>query len=216
MVHRDPQTGQFVKGSASHYEDLEQVTFSVNTGAEAADLTGSTGFASGDVVGFEGVQVLDYDDIADRSEHLELIQAVHRVVIYANSTETADGTIKGVAELSTSPTRDIAVDLFNVQDIADSNIGVTAGIDNSDSIDLVGPPLAAVGHAPHSDGGTGTGGGGAAGADTLNHYPPEGRLATFDPRDELFLNGAMEVWNIDDAGAHMDVHGQHLYGVIED
>lgn len=216
MPGRDPQTGQFVANAESHYDDLEQVSWSVNTGISAADLTGATAFDGGDIGTFEGLQVLDYDDIADRSEHLELIMATHRVVVYSNSTATADGTVKGVAEISTSPSRDIAIGLFGASDIADSNIVQSVGTDQSDSIDIVGPPLVAVAHAPFSDGASGVGGGGAAGDDTLEHRPPQGRLATFDPRDELFLNGAIEVWNIDDAGVHMDVHGQHLYGVIED
>jgi hypothetical protein len=45
-------------------------------------------------------------------------------------------------------------------------------------------------------------------------FPAE--FGRFHPRDELFINGEFRAWNIDDAGIHAAVAGQHVYGVISD
>lgn len=184
-------------------------------GSPAGDLTGGTGFDGGQVGRFEGVEAIDYDDLVDRNEQLVLLSAVHRLTAYANSTETADGNVRAAVEVSSSPSRDVADSLVGPDDVADSSTGNVEVFDFSlsDSIDLLGRPLLAVGHAPFSDGASGVGGGGSVGTDEvkLSGLPPS--LGRFHPRDELFVNGTFEVWNIDDAGIHFEVTLQHVYGV---
>lgn len=216
VPHRDPETGQFVSGS--EYADIEVASFSVNAGVTAADLSGATGFDGGDQPGFEGAEILDYDDIVDRNEELHLLSAEHRIDLFVNSTETADGTVLGAFEVSASPSRTDVTTEAGAARTADLVTGTTIVGDTGrdDTIDVVGRPLVATGHAPFSDSSTGVGGGGSAGEDTYDStvFPTE--MGRFHPRDELFLNGQFTVWNIDDAGIHAQLTGQHVYGVIEE
>lgn len=206
MPRRDPETGQFVSGA--QFNDYEVATFDARIGIEAANNGGGTGF-TGEFTGFEGVELLDYDELVDRNEVLHLLEAHHVVAVYANSTETEDGTVRFLGEVSASPARQSVGNLAsNVQDG-----DVVGGISTDDSIDILGRPLTAVGHAPFSDSASGVGGGGSAGEDRVEVVHPPGPVARFHPRDELFLNGVFNTWNIDDSGIHAEVVGQHTYGV---
>jgi len=216
LAARDPQTGQFVEQSS--FDDIEVATFSANVGVEAADLTGTTGFNGGDRNSFEQVEVVDYDDIVDRNEELVLLSARHRLSSYLNSTETADGTVSVAAEISASPS---LTDVTNRA--ANPSSGNAFGPDNvmgrresDDSIDVLGRPMVAVAHGPYTDGASGTGGGGSAGEDLVQLDGAPAEFGRFHPRDELFVNGRIVVWNVDDAGAHASISGQHVYGVLSD
>lgn len=213
---RDPETGQFQSMDEAAFDDVEVATFEAYVGVQASDLTGGTGFNGGDDAVFEGVELIDYDDLVDRNEELHLLEAQHAINVYANSTETADGTVRAAVEISASPSRTVAA-LGPSSAIADSTGGArSASVGTDDSIDLIGRYLQAIGQAPFSDSTTGVGGGGSAGEDRVTVEAPPGPVARFHPRDELFLNGAFDAWNIDDAGIHVDVYGQHVYGVVED
>lgn len=209
MPHRDPETGQFLP--ERDFNDIEVASFNSRVAVAAADLNGTTG-TGGESDAFEGLELIDYDDLVDRNESLYLLRAEHRLTAYANSTETADGTVRAQVEISASPSRNLP------QGVATGAISspVIGGNKTDDTIDLIGRPMTAVGHAPFSDGATGVGGGGSAGEDSLviENIPPE--MGSFHPRDELFLNGLFVAWNIDDAAVHLDVTGQHVYGVLAD
>lgn len=217
MVTRDPQTGQFRSGES--FDDVEVVSFKAAVGIPAADLGGAAAFAGGSDAVFEGVPLIDYDDVVDRNESLVLLSGHHALVVYENSTSTADGSVRAMVEVSASPSRQVAGALGGQSDVADEAGGVDLlHRSQSDTIDVLGRPMTAVGQAPFSDGTTGVGGGGSAGEDSVDlegaDLPRE--VAEFHPRDELFLNGSFDVWNTDDTGVHADVVGQHVYGVVSD
>jgi hypothetical protein len=217
MPHRDPETGQFLPHDGSRYEDIEVVTASFNTGVQAGDLDGTTGYG-GEPEEFEGLQLLDYDEVVDRNESLHLLHADHRLSVIPNSTETADGTLKAAVSVSASPALSDAT-----RTAAQANQGSFGGsapvvgqANQDDSIDIVGRPLLAFATGPFSDGGTGVGGGGSEGGDNYSTDVFPAEYGRFHPRDELFLNGRIVTYNIDDAGVHVDGVIQHVYGVIED
>lgn len=212
--HRDPETGKFVAGEA--FDDIEVATFQADIGVAAADLTGGTGFAGGQVLQFESVDVVDYDDLVDRNESLRLLSASHALTVSVNSTETADGTVRGYVEVSTSPSEQVSEAIVNSALDGDVSAGLVGSPDSDDSIDVIGRPLLAVGHAPFSDSATGVGGAGSAGHDQVDVENVPEEIGRLHPRDDLFVNGAIRPWNIDDAGVHIDVTGQHVYGVLDD
>lgn len=216
MAARDPQTGQFVSSSES-YDDIEVATFEADIGAAAADLDGLTDF-DGEFADFEGHLVIDYDDLVDRNEELHLLSAQHGLNVYQNSTATADGTVRAYAEVSSSPSRSIlpGITTASLQGDTTDGAGVVGGQASfSDTIDVIGRPMEATAHGPFSDGATGVGGGGSAGSDSVEVHNPPTEMARFHPRDELFVNGRFNVWNISDAGIHITVVGQHVYGVAD-
>lgn len=213
-VPRDPETGQFLPRGAEQFDDIEVATFAAGAGVAAANMTGGTGFEGGDVFSFEGLTILDYDEYVDRNEELHLITAYHELTVFANSTETADGNVVASVEVSSSPSLSGAVAPVTTNSQFDGD--VAGGTVDNDSIDTIGRPLQATGHAPFSDGATGVGGGGSEGHDTVAVAGLPSALARFHPRDELFFNGVLKAWNIDDAGIHALVQGQHVYGVARD
>lgn len=213
MAARDPETGQFV--SSHGYDDVEVISGSARYGVQAADLSGGTGFGGGDGYTMEGTVLLDYDDIVDRNERLDLIAGVHHLNVYVNSTGTADGTARLAAEISASPSLDVAQGI-GVGSAQSPDAEVVGGDVVSDTIDIIGRPLVATGTQPFSDTATGVGGGGAAGDDEVELRDLPEQVREFHPRDELFLNATLDGWNIDDAGIHWDVTYQHFYGVTTD
>jgi len=212
MPHRDPETGQFVAHS-NQYDDIEVASFGATVGIPAADLDGSAAFTGGDGGLFEGLEIIDYDEIVDRNEELVLLSAHHALSVMVNSTETADGSVRAAVEVSASPSRSTVT--LRAQDQTgsdlDGDVDGTGTFD--DTIDLVGRPLIGAATGPFSDGSTGVGGGGAAAADRYEMAMAPAEFGRFHPRDELFLNGQFEADNIDDAGIHASVSGQHVYGV---
>lgn len=203
------------------FDDIEVVSFSANAGVQASNLSGTTGFQGGDEQEFEGLELVDYDEIVDRNEELRLLYVAHALSVYANSTETEDGTVAASVEISADPSlTDVgrgATDLGtgSVPGTGKDSADVVGLARSDDTIDIIGRALTAVGTGAFSDTTNGTGGGGAAGHDSYDSevFPME--MGRFHPRDELFLNGRFASWNIDDAGIHIGVEGQHIYGVME-
>lgn len=117
-------------------------------------------------------------------------------------------------ELSAAPSLNAGVrTIANAVNEFDDPVSGQATADDSIDVILHGK---AVGHGPITDGTNGVGGAGSAGESELREtqYPEE--FGRFHPRDELFLNGHIRVWNVDDAGVHVDMNGQLLFGVIAD
>lgn len=200
-----------------HFDDIEVVSVSGNVGIEASNLTGATGFNPSDRDTFEGVELLDYDEIVDRNEELVLLSAFHSIVVYVNSTSTADGTVACAVEVSADPAASGVTSRAagpNTSSINGTN--AVGNTESDDSIDIIGRVLHATGHAPFSDGATGVGGAGSAGEDEYSMDIIPGEFARFHPRDELFMNGRFVAWNISDAGVHVSLSGQHVYGVVTD
>lgn len=210
---RDPETGQFIAGGMpAGFSDIEVATFQATVGVQAADLSGTTGFGGEDDQA-NGIELLDYDEFVDRDEELMLLTADHRMEVFVNSTETSDGTLRVFAEISASPT--VQSVQFAVTTNSFGDDAIVGRVAQDDSIDIIGRPLDATGHAPFSDGASGVGGGGSAGDDQVKVVHPPAEFSRFHPRDELFLNISFEQWNLSDASTHAVVTGQHVYGVTE-
>lgn len=220
MPHRDPQTGQFVSDNSNSmgYDDIEVVSATGAFTVAAAQLDGSTGQGYGQASEFEGVEIVDYDEVVDRNESLVLLSASHRLTVSGVSTSTADGTVRAEIEVSASPSLQAASEVVldgGVADVTgDFNIG-NGGQTFDDSIDVLGRPLLAIGTSPFSDGGSGVGGAGTAGEDSVELRNPPGAMAEFHPRDELFVNGVIEASNVSDASITVEYSVQHIYGVVE-
>jgi hypothetical protein len=198
-------------------DDIEVVTFSATVGVPAAQLDGSTAFGGGDNHKFNGLQLVDYDSVVDRNEELRLVDGYHRMVPSINSTETADGSLRAAVAVLAEPSLPGVVDQAANQkgtDIGDSEVDGEAT--TSDSIDLIGRPLSGIATGPFSDSGTGVGGGGSSAGDEYRLASAPAEFGQFHPRDELFLAGRLEVDNVDDAGVHIQMTGQHMYEVVHD
>lgn len=198
-------------------DDIEVVSFSATVGVPAANLSGDTTFTGGDDNQFESLELVDYDEVVDRNEELVLLEAHHGAYLSVNSTETADGSVRASVGVVAQPTLPDVVRNAATQRVdALEGIGFQGSASSEDSIDIVGRPLVFQATGPFSDSSSGLGGGGSAGHDSidLEHAPAE--FGRFHPRDELFLAGRAEVNNIDDAGIHIGIAGQHVYGVRHD
>lgn len=217
MVYRDPETGQY-RADNGHFDDIEVASFQASVGVEASSLSGGTGFTGEDSGEIQGLELIDYDDIVDRDEQLHLLRASHRLSAYANSTETEDGAIRAYAEIAAQPSFVLpnASSLVTTVPDGDTENGLVGRSDSDDSIDMLGRPLVAMAGAPFSDTSTGIGGAGTQGDDKYDSDTFPSEHGRFHPRDETFANVSLEAWNIDDAGIHVDLSGQHVYGVMSD
>jgi len=217
MPHRDPVTGEFVAASEMDFDDIEIASFQESLAVLAADIDGNANqdHPTPDNPTFSGVELIDYDEIVDRNEELHLLRAQHLMHVYVNATGANDGTARAAVEVSTSPSRQVAFGQDTFDPIGDSDVQrCLEAPGTEDSIDIVGRPLFGVAHAPFNEVGSGVSGGGSSGEDeyTLDGFPqPVGR---FHPRDELFVNGALEASNVDDQALHIELVGQHVYGVV--
>lgn len=202
------------------FDDIEVVNFLAEIRIDASDVTDDNTI-SGDTEDFEdGDPVVDYDEVVDRNEELRLLEAQHRMVAFVNGGEDATpstqyGVVAVAAEVSASPARsDIA--RTGTQPGGTTFSGNAIGrFFTDDTIDIIGRPLAAKTGQDFSDTTNGAGGaaGGADDAYVTTMFP--GEYGRFHPRDELFVNGQIRMWNMDVAGVGVDVRGQHVYGVLE-
>lgn len=182
-------------------------------------MDGTTGQTLGETSSFEGVRLYEVADVLDRRQLAVLLWARHRLVVYIGSTQTADGTIRANFEVSTSPNQNIAngVDAGAgaIEDQGGTEISLEVNPqEDSDTDDVIGPSLLAVGFGPITDGTNGVGGAGTAGFDDWEG--PVMVEPVFDSRDELFVNGQVEASNVSDAAIHADLETWHTYGIIDD
>lgn len=192
------------------FDDIEIVNFDAHAGIPAADLTGGTTFQGGDGANTDpGLQVVDYDDVLDRDEEAVLLWGWHQLAAFINSTETADGSLHAAVEISSSPSFSMGRSLAG----SDLQGNFDGRVNTDDDLDVLGRALRAFATGPFSDGASGVGGGGTGDSDevTLETLPID--MARFHPRDELFVNLVVDVWNVDDAGIHTVTQGQHIYGI---
>lgn len=183
----------------------------------AADLDGLTGRGYGEDATYEGIPLYPVDDLLDRDELAVMLWAEHRMGAGFASTATADSTIMAATEISSSPEVSGALDpISGGEKEVDSQEGdfvIFTQVDKAITGDLVGRVLAAMGFGPITDG-AGPGGAGTEGTDWWEGQPAA--VPTFDPRDTLYMNGAIDISNAADLSAHVDVRGRHVYGVLED
>ena len=208
--------GEFVSVDEMQIDDIEVVSFSTTVGIPASALSGSAAFIGGDSESFTGVLLIDYDDVVDRNEELVMLSAQHRAVASINSTETADGSLRGAVEIAAQPVRSQVAFRSAAQSDADIDGSTFDGESaTDDSIDIIGRPLSVAATAPFSDSSSGVGGGGAVNGDSVEISMAPAEFGRWHPRDELYANGYVEVDNVDDSGVHMQVSGQHVYAVLE-
>lgn len=221
MSVRDPQTGKFVSPEDAGYDDWEFATNYLSHNVPASQLGGATDGTIGEAYNFEGLPLYEMDELLDRDEAADLVRAIHVLEAGITSTETADGTLRATMEISTSPDRKVA------NEVAGQGTGISGEFNGGGSItdasalgerlvfedsrDLLGRPLTALAYGPITDGTNGVGGAGTAGTDRVDIEDPIG----FDlhPRDEMFVNGAVEVANVDDTSVVFSLYTQHVYGV---
>lgn len=220
--HRDPETGKFT--SSQTFEDIEVVTGAEIVGIDSLATDGDFGDDFPESATFEGLQLIDYDEIVDRNEALHLLEAHHHLDVYLREDTSPSGTymMRAHAEVSASPARQVAIDAANAGDVEADTTGLEVsefGSTFDDSIDLIGRALsaAATGGPIQGTFDADSGGGqssGTPGSDTVDLDSLPAPIAEFHPRDELFLNGVLESSNADVA-MYMELNYQHLYGVVE-
>lgn len=219
MVHRDPETGQFLEGpDVGDFDFITQINGYTPFVVPASDVSGGTGVTFGSEGSFEGHQLYDLDDELNLSidEVAVLLWAEHRVTAYIKSTQTADGTVRMNLEVSTSPERQVAEDVAGNEDIDDTTGGYAVETGNqfyTDDHDILGRVLTAVGFGPITDGTNGVGGAGTAGWDNWEGAPMVSTV--YDARDEWFVNGVLSHSNVSDASLGADLMVRHVYGVME-
>lgn len=211
VAARDPETGQFVQGSAGvDWRDVEPLHFADSYGIPAADLGGGTGFGGGERSESTGNSVIDLTEIIDRDEVAELLLAEIMVAGYIQSTATADGSMRSHVEVSTSPA-------FRVPQPTTNNVDAEPGPQGTDVIDrfelgvdvtddVICRPLTVAAGNSFSDGATGVGGASGAVVDRAIRSWTAGGAPVYDDRDEIFVNLAMENWNMDDNAIYTDVY----------
>jgi hypothetical protein len=199
------------------YDDIEVATFGAQIRVNASTLNGSANQDLPNGAAFEGLQLIDYDELVDRSETLMLLTAEHRLDAYANATGLSDGTVRAEIEISASPVTQAAA---AVQEDAETPViggsSARARSTMDDSIDIIGRPLLDVTQAPFNSTQSGLGGGGSSSGDRTQLRRPPAELAEFHPRDEIFANGFVECSNVDNQAIHADINGYHVYGVLDD
>lgn len=218
--HRDPQTGKFVSSRDHDFDRFEQLHAMDTLSVPAADLDGNTGQHFGEESQYEGRELFDFETVLDRDEVGVIQWQAQQIVVYGLSSSTADGTVRGAAEFSFSPSNSHILKVASASEDLDDQTGSgfdIEGVDtvfSSDTGDTVGRTLQAIGYSPFSDGATGVGGSGGAGIDQW-----EGPVMidpVVDDRDSLFHNGAIEASNVADASVHMDVSVWTALAVMED
>lgn len=225
MPHRDPVTGQFVSGSGrpgEQYDEVETVHFNEEVIVAAADLPGTTAGGLADASQFEGILIYDADQIVDRHEVLEFIGGRHHLTCMITSTQTADGSLRATAEVSSSPEirgSELWVNPSGADPINDQNVSNLTGDEAqhnqlilSETVDLLGPALQATAHGPVTDGTNGVGASGSIESDQVVLGPVPGGYM-LDRRDELFFNGVIEASNVDDTSIIASLMGTHHWGV---
>lgn len=217
MSARDPETGQFVSSKDSDYDwdELEIQHVSTNYGVPAADLSGATSFACTSITAASEKEWEPAGGIS-RGELAELVALQHVINVYINSTETADGSVVGQLIVSTED------DTQGVGNLPGGFDDIGSTVIDQDEMQVTTDPahvdiLEAFGTGPFSDGASGVGGGGSAGqhAKSLNFKAWGGFGPTYDVHSEFRGHPQFSVWNVDDAGIHMDYEGQFLWKVHE-
>lgn len=215
---RDPDTGEFIsEDDLESFERIEEVNEQVHLSVPASGVGGQTDQGFGQEGTFEGLLYFNLEDILDRDEIAVLLWAEHRLWLTSPSTQTADGTVSALMELSASPEASAIADdpltAGDLADIADTGGDFTVEHDSTSAdtgADTVGRPLNAIAHSPFSEG-AGAGGGGTPGDDEWVGQPYAEPV--FDIRDDLFVNGYMEHNNISDASLYARITSRHVWGV---
>lgn len=188
MVHRDPETGQFVSGPASHsqierFSDYEFVHVHNEYNIDASDLPGSLPVLE------ENAAVIDLDSVLDRDELADLIMLdVHGIQASIPGTSSAESSLRASLEIGVGTGSRMLSS--QDRDDAENDSGSSGVLDfakwSSDSPDVL---WFADWNAEASFADSSSGLGGASDAPVLDgrmHFPREfGACPAFDERDEI-------------------------------
>lgn len=218
MVHRDPESGQFVADRHDQYDRIEEVATNFRMRGIAADLVGTTNNAWGEEATFDGEFVYDVDEVLGRDELGVMIWAEHYVSHTVTATQTADSTALWQLEIGTHETRAVAesAEAGDYSDVGNpgGDFNAEIKIDNvSTDIDLIGPILTSMAQPSFAEG-AGAGGGGTPAL--LEWVGAPAHDPTFDARDDIQANGVVRIQNVSDATWHGECTLRHVYGVMEE
>lgn len=212
--------GKFQSASevAARFEDLEYLTGETVITVNSADSTVDDHSAAS----YEGVTLLDVDDITDRHEVAHLLLANLRLVLQSEgSTSTGRQEVHVAVEVSASPSRSATIEMTGDETSIGDQTELQAGIsdvqfkqEDTDDADLIARPLRAYKGYAFEDETNGPGGPGSSDMDTAVGPPPG--TWDFDRRDELFLNGIFQMHGDASANAHAMLGYQLVFGVTED
>lgn len=194
MPHRDPSTGKFVSTPA--FEDTETVPFEVSL-MFRGNTSGGSITDWKDITEFEGVEIVDLDQLLDRHRIATLVHIDAALHVNAFHFATAINEAAVSVEISASPSRQAAyfADTADYEDIADFNVidgdmdELEVYVEQNDTVDLPMRPLTAGTSAPFADDTDQHGGGGQDGIDRAQGPTPGDW--DFDRRDELYVNGVV-------------------------
>lgn len=220
MVHRDPESGKFVAGSDNQYQygdlDIQHIFHSFSVAA--AEVDGTTGQGGGQTFVGEQALVAEPAGGLPRNAVAELVSMDVSVVAYINSSQTEDGTVQGLLELSTEGNSQVVESLNSNVDV-NNTAGAVDIIDVSSTTDsdVIGM-LQAVGHGPITDTVNGLAGAGSAGEaelsiDFRNKF---GTGPLFERDDEVTGHLGLKQWNVADSALHLDMAAQLLWDVHVD
>lgn len=213
--------GKFMSAdeAASHYEDLEFITGSFQLLSDSGDRTidGQTEGA------YEGVTLLDIDDIVDRHEVADLlyVDLVHGIETQGQTSGEEQSGLSKQA-ISASPSRSAVVDsgvtsfddIDDFEETSDTFTNLQYDIVDTDDADHPVRPYMAAWSNHWEDGSNGTG---ASANRTFGRVtgPVPGEW-DFDRRDELYVNGSLQLHGGNNLTFKVDTFYQMAFGIRED
>lgn len=214
-------------GGVGGFESIETIhaTAAINYPDTEFDQASDGDFGEGAI--FEGITLIDWDEILDRNEVAQVLSAHHSMVVYLKvpHDDGAAGQARGQVEFSASPAMQAchALDTTNLDAIEDLDAPGDSddedalefqAITTEDTRDIVGPVLTASMYRGVNDATNGVGIGPTLPQPvTWEGEPPDFLL---DDRDELFLNGVFEVDNVASGALNdgwMEVSAYYVVGV---
>lgn len=204
---------------AAEFEDLEYVSFyKYYTNTNGDDTANQPLFAQEGT--WDGDRLIDFEDIVDRHEVARLVHADVAAAAYGFGADaTPGGLARWLIEISASPTSQVIEELTSVSiNNVEGDTGGDATIQASedfldDTADLPVPPLSVM----SSQAGVDDTNGNANGADFMRvqQTGPTPGTWDFDRRDELFVNGLVEMNGVSNA-VSLDLTGQMVFGIEGD
>lgn len=197
-------------------DDLEYINFNVDLKADPADSDGTQDQTYGQTGDYEGLELLDFDDLLDRHEvaHLVYMDA-HLAVHILQQAQTGNTMARGIHEFNARPSITAAHEAESYSNVATSSGDLTpeSSTLTDDSADLPVRPLEAVATQAYRDDGNNQVATGAQGWDAVRGPIPG--TWDFDRRDELYLNGVLEMDNWQAGSFHNSIAGQLVFAISE-
>lgn len=204
---------QSVDSAVNQFDELEYIRYSAVVTVEASESTGSTDGFYPEGGFFEGLQLVDFDEVLDRAQVGHVIRHMAQLDCMPTPTQTADGAARAMVQHSFSPANQGTINFSSgaqTDDIGTGAVAIVANAVDNDTADVLGRNLVSIGTGPFSDSATGVGGGGGSDMDSVDYVPMD---VTVDARDELFLNGVVEISNISDTSVGVATTGYIVLGV---